>query len=311
MPRENIQHAEPPATASNVYQLVEWGAAVLDQADLYYGHGTDNPGDEALQLVLHAAGLDYGSTEAELRRPLAAPLRDAAVRLIRRRASERKPAPYLTGVAWYGGLKFRVDERVLVPRSSILELVEARFQPWLQHSPARILDLCTGSGCLAIHAAIVFPDAAVDAADISPGALEVARGNLADHGLSQRIGLVESDVFAGLAGRRYDLIISNPPYVGSGEMATLPAEYRHEPVLGLQADDNGLAVVARILSNAASHLEPQGLLVVEVGNSEHAVMERWPDLPLVWPEFERSEGGVFIIGAGDLRDWLKSRHIRE
>lgn len=299
----------PAQELRSVYELANWGAHVLEKAGLHYGHGTDNPADEALQLVLHAAGLDYNADESQLNEGLPDSARQEAIRLIERRIVERKPAPYLTGIAWFGGLKFRVDERVLIPRSSIIELIENHFQPWIEEdeAPARILDLCTGSGCLAIACAYAFPESQVDATDLSADALDVAQLNVEGHGLVRRVHLIESDVFDGLEDSRYGLIISNPPYVGAEEMASLPAEYRHEPSLGLQAEDEGLAVVGRILDEAADHLEDDGLLVVEVGNSEDLVMQRWPDLPVIWVEFEHSEGGVFIIGAGDLRAW-NERH---
>lgn len=293
------------------HELIAWGKQRLEQADLHYGHGTDNAEDEAIQLVLFAAGLDYEAEETALSVELPEAARHKAIELIGRRIVERKPAPYLTGIAHYGGLKFQVDERVLVPRSSILELIEAGFHPWLaEQEPERMLDLCTGSGCLAILCALAFPHARVDATDISEGALEIAAANLRLHGLTDRVRLHRADVFEGLPRAAYDLIISNPPYVGTEEMATLPEEYRHEPTLGLEAPEEGLAIVRRILERAPDYLAQDGLLVVEVGNSEGPVYERWPDMPLTWVEFERSEGGVFIISAQDLREWNHQHHVR-
>ncbi len=294
-----------------VQDLTVWGAAELDRAKLHYGHGTDNAEDEALQLALFAADLDYDAEESALSEALPIEKRRKAIDLIGRRIRERKPAPYLTGIAYYGGLKFEVDERVLVPRSSILELIEAGFHPWLtEREPDRMLDLCTGSGCLAILSALAFPHARIDATDISDGALEVAAANLKRHGLSDRIRLIKADVFDGLPRAAYDLIISNPPYVGADEMATLPDEYRNEPVLALEAPEDGLGIVRRILERAPDYLAQDGLLVVEVGNSEGPAYERWPDMPLTWVEFERSEGGVFIISAQDLREWNIQHHVR-
>ncbi len=288
----------------NAHDLIAWGTRRLEQAELHFGHGTDNAEDEAIQLVLFAADLEYDADEQSLSAELPETLRSKAIELIGRRIVERKPAPYLTGIAHYGGLKFQVDERVLVPRSSILELIEAGFHPWLaEQEPERMLDLCTGSGCLAILCAQAFPHARVDATDISEGALEVAAANVRLHGLANRIQLYRADVFESLPRAAYDLIISNPPYVGTEEMATLPEEYRHEPALGLEASEDGLAIVRRILERAPDYLAQDGLLVVEVGNSEGPAYERWPDMPLTWVEFERSEGGVFIISAQDLREW--------
>ncbi|MGH8453653.1 MAG: 50S ribosomal protein L3 N(5)-glutamine methyltransferase [Nevskiales bacterium] len=290
--------------------LIAWGMRALEHAELHYGHGTNNAEDEATQLVLFAAGLDYDADEQALSAGLPESARRKALELIGRRITERKPAPYLTGVAHYGGLKFQADERVLVPRSSILELIEAGFHPWLAgQEPDRMLDLGTGSGCLAILCALAFPHARVDATDISEGALEVAAANVRLHGLTDRVRLHRADVFDGLPRAAYDLIISNPPYVGTEEMATLPEEYRHEPALGLEAAEEGLAIVRRILERAPDYLAQDGLLVVEVGNSEGPAYERWPDMPLTWVEFERSEGGVFIISAQDLREWNKQHHV--
>jgi ribosomal protein L3 glutamine methyltransferase len=291
--------------------LISWGARRLEQAGLHYGHGTDNAEDEAIQLVLHAAGLDYDVADDALSAELPELARRKAIELISRRIVERKPAPYLTGIAHFGGLTFQVDERVLVPRSSILELIEAGFHPWLaEQEPDRMLDLCTGSGCLAILSALAFPHARVDATDISADALQVAVANVHRHGLDGRIKLHRADVFEGLPRAAYDLIISNPPYVGAEEVATLPEEYRHGPVLGLEAAEDGLAIVRRILERAPDYLAHDGLLVVEVGNSEGPAYERWPDMPLTWVEFERSEGGVFIISAQDLREWNIQHHVR-
>ncbi|HXG29882.1 MAG TPA: 50S ribosomal protein L3 N(5)-glutamine methyltransferase [Nevskiales bacterium] len=284
--------------------LITWGARELARAGLHYGHGTDNAEDEAIQLVLHAAGLGYDASDAALAAELPEGARRQAIELIERRIRERKPAPYLTGIAHYGGLSFEVDERVLIPRSSILELIEAGFHPWLtEQEPARMLDLCTGSGCLAILSALAFPHARVDATDISEDALAVAAANVRRHGLTDRVQLYRADVYDGLPPAQYDLIISNPPYVGADEMATLPPEYRHEPRIALEAPEEGLAIVRRILEGALERLTDNGLLVVEVGNSEGPAYERWPDLPLTWVDFERSEGGVFIIGAQDLKQW--------
>lgn len=298
-----MSDASIPEQAS-ARELIAWGTRQLARARLYYGHGTQSAEDDAIQLVLHAAGLDYDSDESALDLPLADSQRCNAVALIERRINERIPAPYLTGVAYYAGLKFAVDERVLVPRSSIIELIEGGFQPWLgDQEPQRILDLCTGSACLAILCALAYPQAQVDASDISDGALAVAAVNVKQHGVQSRVKLLRSDVFEALHGRHYDLIISNPPYVGAMEMQGLPAEYRHEPALALASEEDGLLIVRRILEEATEQLAEQGWLIVEVGNSEDAVARRWPDLPLTWVEFERSEGGVFIINAQELREW--------
>ena len=295
------------SSAQTIRQLVLWAERELTGAGLHFGHGTDNPRDEAVQLVFHAAGLPWDAPEAELDVPAPPLVRERAVALVQERIRSRKPAAYLTGEAWFCGLKFKVDERALVPRSSIGELIEQGFEPWIQDPPQHVLDLCTGGGCIAIACALAFPDAEVDATELSGAALELARDNRARHALEDRLQLHQGDLFQGLPPARYDLIVSNPPYVGAEEMATLPDEYRHEPRVALEAPEQGLALVRRILEQAPDWLAEQGWLVVEVGNSEALVQQRWPELPLTWPEFERSEGGVFIIGAQDLRAWRNRR----
>ncbi len=288
-------------------ELVHWAAAELARAGLHFGHGTDNAHAEAVQLVFHAAGYPWNVAEQQLDRDLPAAACARVQQLVLERIRTRKPAAYLTGETWFCGLRFKVDERVIVPRSSLAELIESGFEPWLKHSPQRILDLCTGSGCVAIACVQAFPDARVDATELSPGALAVARENLRLHAVGDRLRLYRADVFNGLPPAHYDLIVSNPPYVGAAEMATLPPEYRHEPRMALEAEEGGLAIVRRILEEAADWLTRDGLLIVEVGNSEVAVQQRWPELPLIWAEFERSEGGVFIISAQELRAWRATR----
>ena len=214
---------------------------------------------------------------------------------IERRINERRPVAYLIGEAWFMGLPFHVDERVLVPRSPISELLEARLQPWLADHPVeRILDLCTGSGCIGIAAATVFPEAEVELSDISEDALAVAESNIELHEVGDRVMTVRSDVFDQVTGR-YDVIVSNPPYVDAEDMADMPAEYHHEPRLGLEAGDDGLSIAHRILADAADHLNPGGLLMVEVGNSWHALDAAYPQLPFTWLDFENGGDGVFLL----------------
>ena len=276
--------------------LIEQGARRLRRARVFFGHGTDNARDESAALVLHALKLPQGAPGARCRRRVGAAAAQRARALITRRIRERIPAAYLTGVTAFAGLTFRVDPRVLIPRSPIAELIERRFAPWIP--PARVrrlLDLGTGSGCIAIAAARALPRARVDAVDISPEALAVAAANVRRHRLQSRVLLRRSDHFRALAGRSYDIILSNPPYVGARELAGLPPEYRHEPRVALAAGRTGLDSVRVILREAARHLKPRGLLVVEVGNTEHALRRAFPRLPFVWLAFERGGGGVFLL----------------
>lgn len=284
-----------------VNDLIRWGASRFGESGLFFGHGTDNAIDEAAHLVLHALHLPaelppamYGAalTEVEARR---------VVRLLERRISERKPAAYLTGEAWFCGLPFFVDERVLVPRSPTAELISQRFEPWLEPERVeRVLDLCTGSACIAVACAYAFPEAEVDASDLSADALEVARLNVERHHLEDRVHLFESDLFAAHAGQRYDLVVANPPYVDADEMDSLPDEFRHEPRLGLSAGADGLDLALRILAAAPDHLTEHGLLVCEVGASAPALDRLLPGLPLSWVEFEYGGDGVFVIDAAGL-----------
>jgi ribosomal protein L3 glutamine methyltransferase len=281
---------------------VRWGASRLSEAGVFFGHGTDNALDEAVNLVLHAVHLEHDLPPAYLDARLVPAERDAVVRLFRRRIDERIPAAYLTQEARFADLNFYVDERVLVPRSPMAELIESRFAPWLEPDRVeRILDLCTGSGCIGIACAYMFPDARIDATDISEPALEVARINVERHGLEDRVRLMRSDLFDALAGDDvYDLVVSNPPYVGREELAVLPEEYRREPALGLESGDEGLDSVSRILADASGHLSPGGIIVVEVGHSAPALAARFPEVPFLWVELERGGEGIFVLTAEQL-----------
>jgi ribosomal protein L3 glutamine methyltransferase len=284
-----------------ITDFVRWGASRFAEAGLHFGHGTDNAVDEALVLVRHALHLGHDLPRELYGARLTAQEKHAVVELLQRRLVERVPAPYLTGEAWFAGLPFFVDQRVLIPRSPFAELIESGFAPWVDADCVEsVLDLCTGSGCIAIACAFAFPAAEVDAVELSSDALEVAGRNVARHGLQDQLRLLQGDLWAPVSGRAYDLVVSNPPYVGEQEMAALPPEYGHEPELGLRAGHAGLDVVARILEGARAHLRPGGVLVVEVGNSADAVTEAWPELPFTWLEFSRGGGGVFLLRAEDL-----------
>ena len=281
--------------------LIASGARRLARARLAFGHGTDNAHDEAAALVLHAAGLSPFAAPRQHALRIGAARAARARALIERRIKERVPAAYLTGRTWFAGLEMRVDPRVLIPRSPIAELIERRFSPWISvERTRRILDVGTGSGCIAIACARAFPRARVDAADISREALEVARDNVRRHRVGRRVRLVVSDHFRGLGQRRYDIIVSNPPYVSERELEALPPEYRHEPRHALAAGRDGLESVRIILAGAADHLALGGILVVEVGDAERAVRRAYRDLPFTWLDFERGGGGVFLLTAEQL-----------
>jgi ribosomal protein L3 glutamine methyltransferase len=276
--------------------LIARGAARLRRARVFFGHGTDNARDEAAALVLHALRLPQAGGAALHRRRVGRAAQQRAQQLLDRRIRERIPAAYLTGVTWFAGARIEVDGRVLIPRSPIAELIERRFAPWIEASRVRrVLDVGTGSGCIAIACARALRRARVDAVDVSAAALEVARRNVRRNRLTRRVRLVRSDHFSALGAATYDIIVANPPYVAARELAGLPPEYRHEPRVALAAGRSGLDSVRVILAQAASHLRPRGLLIVEVGNTEHAVRRTWPRLPFVWLEFERGGGGVFLL----------------
>ena len=286
-----------------IRDLIRWGASRMNQAGLHFGHGSDSAIDEAATLVLHALHLPPDLHTEYLQARLTPPEQQVALHLLERRITERKPAAYLTHRAWFMGLPFYVDERVLVPRSPLAELIERHLAPWLPDSRKveRILDLGTGSGCIGIACAYAFPDAQVDLVDVSAEALAVAQRNVADHGLEDQIELIQSDLFSALKGRRYDLIISNPPYVSLAELDALPAEYRHEPRLGLAAGEEGLDIVLEILREVADYLKRDGLLIVEVGDAQYALTEALPEVPFTWLDFERGGQGVFLLNAAQVR----------
>lgn len=311
-----VMQNEPPGTVGAV---IEWCADALDRAGVYCGHGTDDTIDESASLVFHVAGLVHPAPDdADRHGVYAATLAPEQFRRVREllqaRIERRIPMPYLLKESWFAGLKFFVDERVLIPRSPFAELVHAGFHPWLGAAPVRrILEIGTGSGCIAIACALAFPEAEVIATDISPGALEVARINVADHRLERRVRLLQADLFANLPGDdspgdgisgSFDLIVSNPPYVPEAEVASLPPEYHHEPIVALASGADGLSSVRRILQDAAGYLAEDGLLAIEVGAGRADLEAAFPSLPFIWPEFEFGGEGIALLGG----QALKSAH---
>jgi ribosomal protein L3 glutamine methyltransferase len=274
----------------------------FNEAKLFFGHGSDNAFDEAAYLILHTLHLPLDRLDPFLDASLTHAEAEQVKTVIERRVRERIPAAYLTHEAWLAGNRFYVDARVIVPRSFIAELLPEQLSPWIEtpENVSRALDLCTGSGCLAILAALAFPDARIDAVDLSHDALAVAARNVADYGLQNRIELIESDLFKALAGRRYDLIISNPPYVNAESVAALPAEYQAEPALALGSGVDGLDATRQILAQAGSHLNPGGLLVVEIGHNRDVLEAAYPALPFTWLETESGDQFVFMLRQEDL-----------
>ncbi|UCX04049.1 50S ribosomal protein L3 N(5)-glutamine methyltransferase [Shewanella sp. HL-SH8] len=277
--------------------MLRWAVSRFNDAGIFYGHGTDNAWDEAIALVFHALHLPEEIGQQVIQSNLTSSEKHKIVELIIRRVRERLPVPYLTNKAHFAGLEFFVDERVLVPRSPIAEMINNNFSPWLYNKPVhRIMDLCTGSGCIAIACAYAFEDAEVDALDISEDALEVAQINIETLGVLDRVFPIQSDMFAAIEkGPHYDLIVSNPPYVDAEDIDDMPSEYHHEPAIGLASGRDGLDLTKRILANAADYLTENGLLVVEVGNSMVHLMEQFPDVPFMWVEFEFGGDGVFVL----------------
>ncbi len=302
MESDDIIDAEIIEDLHTIRDYLRWGMTQFQRAGCCYGHGTDNAYDEALGLILHTLALPIDTPLPVLDARLTQDERADVLRVLRMRFEQRLPAPYITGEAWFAGYPFEVDERVLIPRSPLAELIEQRFAPWLgdhalRGEPAsyRILDLCTGSGCIGIACALHMPEATVVISDISDDALDVAAANVQRHEVHDRVQIVQSDLFAALEEERFDVIVSNPPYVDAHDMATLPAEFEHEPRMALEAGDDGLDLVCVMLREAAAHLNERGVLIVEVGNSWVALEETYPNVPFTWLEFERGGDGVFLL----------------
>jgi len=292
----SINIADNLSELFTIRDFLRFGASNFNAAKIYFGHGTDNAWDDAVALVLHALSLPHDINPNILDARLTYSERENILRLFLRRINERVPVPYLTHEAWFASLPFYVDERVLIPRSPFAEIIEKRFAPWVDDLEVmRILDIGTGSACMAIACALAFPESLVDAVDLSNDALEVAKINVDKHNVRGQVRFLQSDVFSALPNEKYDIIISNPPYVGTEEMQTLPPEYAHEPRSALLSGEHGLDVVKKILQEAAQHLNSEGLLFVEVGNSEDILAEQFPEVPFLWLEFERGGGGVFML----------------
>jgi len=294
---------QPIDDLHTVRDYLRYVSSQFAASPLFFGHGTDNVWDEAVQLVMRSLHLPLENNTLFLDARLTRQERQLILERTHRRVDERVPLAYLLGEAWFMGMPFYVDERVLVPRSPIGELLQSGLQPWLGDKPVgRILDLCTGSGCIGIAAATVFEEAEVELSDISADALAVAARNIDFHEVGDRVQAIQSDLFDHLQGR-YDVILSNPPYVDADDLAAMPEEFHHEPELGLAAGIDGLDIAHRILAQAADYLTPGGLLIVEVGNSWVALDAAYPDLPLTWLDFEQGGDGVFVLTAEDLAAW--------
>lgn len=292
-------------TAHNLETVRDWlrfAVSRFNQAKLFFGHGSNDPYDEAAYLILHTLHLPVDRLEPFLDARLTDSERAEVLNVIQRRVEQRVPAAYLTNEAFLGDFRFYVDERVIVPRSFISELLRDQLSPWIAEPEeiSSVLDLCTGSGCLAILAAYAFPNALVDAVDLSPDALAVAERNVSDYVLQDRIELIQSDLFAKLGGRKYDLIISNPPYVDAESVALLPQEYLHEPEMSLGSGNDGLDATRVILEQAADHLSDNGILIVEIGHNRDVLEAAYPDLPFTWLDVSAGDQYVFMLVRNDL-----------
>ena len=284
--------------AKTIGEMLEYGQMLFENSDIYFGHGTDNAWDEAVYLLSSVLNLPPNADRSLLDNSVSDNDQEKITALFHRRIDERVPAPYITKQAWFCTLPFYVDERVIVPRSPIAELIYNQFQPWCAEAPKKILDLCTGSGCIGIACAYAFERAQVVLSDISPDALEVTAINIDQHDLNSRVSAIESDLFSAFeasAKHSFDLIVSNPPYVDADDLAKMPDEYSHEPDLALASGDDGLDFTRRLLSEAANYLTEQGVLIIEVGNSSVALEKAFPQVPFTWLEFTEGDGGVFVL----------------
>ncbi len=283
-----------------IADLLRWCATKLAKSDLFYGHGTDNPWDEAVALLCGRLGIPADKLQHVLLARLTLPERRDIVRLLERRVVHRVPVPYLVGEAWFAGRRYLIEPGVLIPRSPIAELIEAEFAPWLRSSPTKVLDLATGSGCIGIACAHVFPECDVILTDTDEHAMALAARNVALHRVDDRVRVVRADVYDGLPEGRFDLIVTNPPYVNARDMNALPPEYRHEPRTALAAGSDGLEVLRRIMRDARDWLASDGILVGEVGASADALSNEFPNVSFVWPDLVRGGSGVFVVEASGL-----------
>ncbi|MEI6895239.1 MAG: 50S ribosomal protein L3 N(5)-glutamine methyltransferase [Colwellia sp.] len=280
-----------------------YGASLFNQAELFYGHGTDNALSEAFTLVMFVLALPDDMSDQIMNCRLVEQEKQNILALFEQRIDTQKPVAYITNLAYFAKLPFYVDERVLVPRSPIAELIENHFSPYFSanNPPRSVLDLCTGSGCIAIACASYFPDAEIDAADLSIDALNVTQMNIENHGVSEQVIPIQSDIFSGVEGQKYDLIVTNPPYVDQEDMESLPAEFSHEPEIGLGCGEDGLDIVRVILAQSAEFLNDEGILICEVGNSQYHVEALYPEVNFTWLSFERGGHGVFMLNKAQLK----------
>jgi len=298
--------ADTITTLKTIRDYIRWGASQLSEKDVFLGHGIATPLHESAALVLHAIHQPYNLDESYMGAVLTIEERKKVVHLFNQRITERKPVAYLTNEATFAGLSFYVDERVLVPRSPIAELIEQRFAPWVDEEQVfNVLDLCTGSACIAIACAYAFPEAQVDAVELSNDAIEVAGINIEKHDLTEELGLYQSDLFNELPKKQYDVIVTNPPYVAIQEWEELPAEYHKEPEMGFTGGVSGLDLVIRILADANEFLSEQGVLIIEVGSSAETLQQLFAEIPFYWLEFERGGDGVFLLTAEQVQQYHK------
>ncbi len=289
---------------TTIRDMVRWAATRFNANELFFGHGTDNALDEALALVMYCLSLDYSLPDNYLDCHITATEKQTVINLIEQRITTRKPLAHLTGKTWFAGLEFNINEHVLVPRSPVAELISNGFYPWADPEQVHsILDMCTGSGCIGIATAVYLPETQVVLSDISEKALGVAQENITKHHLAERVQAVRSDVFDDIPAGGFDIIISNPPYVSEQEYRELPAEYLKEPKLGLTAEEDGMAIVARILAAADRFLNPEGVIIIEVGDSADLLMQRYPEIPFNWIDFEQGGDGVFVMTKDELRSY--------